>query len=190
MWEGQVVTSGARHNDPVAQFWDVLRDVRVGMLGIARSTGGMQPIIPLPDPDRCVIRFVTSRDSDLVRAVGIGKRALFSIGSDDLGYHACTGGRLTRIPEEDAGAIFEARAEQAILELELTDGTAWIATRRSSTEPLPDAVRDVGRKVYLNFVARKAPPSSSDLKLPYYTASTRPRTYPIARAAEAGPSGS
>lgn len=190
MWEGQVVTRGTHHNDPVSQFWAVLRDVRVGMLGIARSTGCMQPMIPLPDPDRSVIRFVTSRDSDLVRAVGIGKRALFSIGRDDLGYHACAAGRLVRLPEAEAGAIFEARAEQAILELQLTDGTAWIASARSPSQPLPDAVRDVGHKVYLNFAAHGASLASAVPNGPDYTASTSPRTYPMARAAEAGPSGS
>jgi general stress protein 26 len=62
--------------DGRATLFDVLDTQRVGMLGVVGSNQNMQPMTHHADANAGALWFVTSKDTDLVRAVGTGARGV------------------------------------------------------------------------------------------------------------------
>lgn len=85
------------NNDPVAQFWEQLDDVRAGMLGLQGERQHLQPMAPQADPENGEIWFFSKKDSDLVRATGEGRRAVFTVVGRDHDYYASCLGALQQV---------------------------------------------------------------------------------------------
>lgn len=88
------------NEDAKGQLFDQLDKVKAGMLGVEGSGQHLQPMTPYEDRDAGVIWFLTSRDTDLARAVGIGATGHFSfIGRND-DYYASMRGPLEQVEDE------------------------------------------------------------------------------------------
>lgn len=59
----------ALKNDPEAQLWDHIDDVRFVMLGSPIASQHMQPMAPQVDKKNGTIWFYTNKNSDLVKAI-------------------------------------------------------------------------------------------------------------------------
>ncbi len=79
---------------PRQQFWDILRRVHAGMLGLEGSRQHMQPMAPYPDPERNLIWFFTKTDSDLFKELSERSLARFCFISPNHDYHASVAGTL------------------------------------------------------------------------------------------------
>lgn len=80
--------------DADAQLWKRLKDTRTGMLSVDGSSQHPQPMSHFADPDSGEIWFITSADTDLVAAVGLGAEATFCYQSQKGDYHASVKGPL------------------------------------------------------------------------------------------------
>lgn len=78
------------------QLFDEIEGATVGMLGVEGSAQHVQPMAPHVDRATGQIWFYTKRDSDLVAAVGQGKRAHLIIMSTDGDYQASCRGTLVQ----------------------------------------------------------------------------------------------
>ena len=77
-----------------ADLWDQIKDARVGMLGaIDGPPRHFQPMTPFADKDESRVWFFTRRDTELFKALGTGRQAMFII--QNTKYQACIEGRLT-----------------------------------------------------------------------------------------------
>ena len=56
--------------EPREQFWDIIEDARMVMLGSPDPSHHMQPMAPQVDDDQETIWFFTRKDSELVGAIG------------------------------------------------------------------------------------------------------------------------
>ena len=124
-------------HDGKAQLFDQLGRIRAGMLGVVGAGQHLQPMTPYVERDTGLIWFITSRQTDLVRAVGTGSTAHFAfIGKDD-DYYACMAGPLEQVEDEAkldeiwsavAAAWFEDGREDhdvALLRFTLRDASVW-----------------------------------------------------------------
>lgn len=81
-------------NEVEADLWDEIKDARVGMLGAMDGPPRhFQPMTPFADKDEGRIWFFTRRDTELFKALGSGRDAMFIIQNNK--YQACIEGRLT-----------------------------------------------------------------------------------------------
>ncbi|NIZ12094.1 pyridoxamine 5'-phosphate oxidase family protein [Phaeobacter sp. HF9A] len=76
------------------QLWRRLEDTRAGMLFVDDSAQHPQPMTHFADPESGAIWFITSADTDLVAAVGLGAEATFVYQSQKGDYHASIKGPL------------------------------------------------------------------------------------------------
>ncbi len=157
-------------NSPEDQLWDELDDVHAGMLGVEGSGQHMQPMSPHLDRDGRRIWFFANRKSDLVEAIGQGKRAHFVVVGDDHDYHACLAGdlavnndraRIDAYWSPVVSAWFEGGKDDpdlALLEFRLIDAAVWA----SSSSPIKfgweiakanvtDSEPDVGVRNHIRF---------------------------------------
>ncbi|KAA9010445.1 pyridoxamine 5'-phosphate oxidase family protein [Histidinibacterium aquaticum] len=131
--------------DAKAQMFDQLSEVKAGMLGVPGSGQHMQPMTPYFDRDEGVIWFITSRDTDLVQAVGLGATAHFTfIGKND-DYYACMRGQMEQVEDDAkideiwnavAAAWFEEGREDhevTLLKFALRDASVWSTPRNPIT---------------------------------------------------------
>ena len=81
-------------SDPRKALFAMLADVRSGMLGLTASGTGLQPMTHFPDADAGVIWFISSMQSDLVQATGLGEDADYVVVAKDHDMHASLRGKL------------------------------------------------------------------------------------------------
>jgi len=77
-------------------LFSMLDDVRAGMLGIAGSGQHFQPMTHYADPESAELWFITSKQTDLVRAVGMGNTAHFTVTGTDQRAWSCMSGPITQ----------------------------------------------------------------------------------------------
>ena len=126
--------------DAQGTLFEVLDEQRVGMLGVSGSGQHMQPMTHFADPDACALWFVTSRDTDLVRAVGQGAQAHHCVMKSDGTLYACLAGTLEQSSDSAkldelwsavTAAWFEEGREDpdvVLLRFSLRDAGVWTAT--------------------------------------------------------------
>jgi len=89
--------------NPRAALFDVMDGVRVGMLGLKAGSAGAQPMTHFLDVETEVIWFISSKDTDLVRDLGLGGQSEYVIISKDHDVHASLQGILSHV--QDAGKL-------------------------------------------------------------------------------------
>jgi general stress protein 26 len=152
-------------------LFDTMSDVRAGMLGVQGSDQHMQPMTHHLDRDTGEVWFITSRASDLVRALGSGATAHFTITGQDHRTWACMSGPLVKSDDAAkldeiwsvvAAAWFDKGREDpdiCLLQLTLSSAALWTATgnplvfglevaRANMTE---DKKPDLGSHVIIDF---------------------------------------
>ena len=106
-------------DDPRSALFDVLEDrQRVGMLGVVNSDQHMQPMTHFVDRNRAVIWFITSEDTDLARAVGLGARAHHCVMTPEGDFYACLSGTLEQTDDPKV----------QLLRFSLQEAAIWAAT--------------------------------------------------------------
>jgi hypothetical protein len=75
-------------NDLGKALFAMPEDVRAGMLGLMASGTGLQPMTHVPEAEAGVIGFISSMQSALVQAVGLGEDADDVVVSRDHDMHA------------------------------------------------------------------------------------------------------
>lgn len=128
-------------DDPRSAVFDVLEDrQRVGMLGVVNSDQHMQPMTHFVDRNRAVIWFITSEDTDLARAVGLGARAHHCVMTPEGDFYACLSGTLEQTDDPAKLDELWGRVESAwfregrddpkvqLLRFSLQEAAIWAAT--------------------------------------------------------------
>jgi general stress protein 26 len=125
---------------PAEQFWDMLGQVKAGMLGLQGVDQHMQPMAPYADREGTTLWFITKRDSDLFQSIQANSRAHFCIIGPGQDYYACVSGplierddpkRLDGMWNSVVSAWFENGKQDsmlAMLYMRLHDGMAWAST--------------------------------------------------------------
>lgn len=126
--------------DPMAQLWRIVGEVRAGMLLLSGSDHHAQPMSPQPDENAGSIWFFADRQSDLVRDMktegGVAQFIVVSLRQD---YHASIRGGL--VENKDAvkvdafwtdvvAAWFEGRddPDMTLLQFRCHDAAIWAST--------------------------------------------------------------
>ncbi len=91
--------------DGKAQLWSELDETRTGLLGIDGAGQHMQPMSHFADPAGSAIWFVTSLATDLVRAVGLGNTAEYTVTGNDQTFWASIRGPIEQ--SEDRAKLDE-----------------------------------------------------------------------------------
>lgn len=126
--------------DPTHALWEQLDDVRAGMLGVEGSGQHMQPMSHYTDRASGKIYFLTSDETDLVKAIGDSAVAHFCVTSTDQDFYACIKGKLS-LSKDDAkideywnkvaAAWFEDGRRDphiTLLEFDLDEAALWAST--------------------------------------------------------------
>lgn len=87
--------------DARSTLFEKLDENRVGMLGVVDSDQHMQPMTHYADPETAELWFITSTDTDLVRAVGMGARAHHCVMTSDGEFYACLSGTLEQSEDRE-----------------------------------------------------------------------------------------
>ncbi|SLN53416.1 General stress protein 26 [Aquimixticola soesokkakensis] len=129
------------HADPIHELFEQMDDTRAGMLGVMGSGQHMQPMTHFVDRGARKVYFITSKDTDLVKAVGEGDVAHYCVTSTKQDFYACLKGSL-RISKDAAkldelwssvvAAWFDGGKQDpdvCLLELDLIDAALWASTR-------------------------------------------------------------
>lgn len=126
--------------DARGQLFDQLDTVRAGMLGVEGSGQHMQPMTHYVDRDQGEVWFITSRETDLVRAIGQGNTAHFCVQSTSQDYYACLSGPIRQSRDEAkldeiwsavAAAFFEDGRDDSnicLLRMPLREAAIWSST--------------------------------------------------------------
>lgn len=126
--------------DAAGQLFDEIGRVHAGMLGIASSSQHPQPMSPHLDREARALYFLTSRETDLVGAVGQGAQAEFTIIGKDHDFFASLQGpiavsesreKLEQVWNGIAGAWFEGGMDDprvTLLEMPLAEAAIWSST--------------------------------------------------------------
>jgi general stress protein 26 len=121
-------------------LFDTMDDVPSGMLGVVGSDQHMQPMTHFADRDLAEVWFITSKATDLVRAVGQGARAQYCLASGNGDFFACLAGtieqstdsaKLDELWSPVASAWFDEGREDpdvCLLKLTLLDAGVWATT--------------------------------------------------------------
>lgn len=124
-------------------LFDVLESNRVGMLGVVASDQHMQPMTHFSDREGAEIWFITSAQTDLVRAVGLGARAHYCVMVPAGDFYACLSGTLEQSGDRAkldelwstvTSAWFEKGREDpdvALLKFALHEAAIWTSTDSS-----------------------------------------------------------
>ena len=86
--------------DPRSAMFDVLDDVRAGMLGLRGGGGDFQPMTHFPDQQAGLIWFISSTDTALVQSLGMGEDAEYVVISQDHDAHVSLRGKLYQLHNE------------------------------------------------------------------------------------------
>ncbi len=130
-------------DDPKATLFAAMGNTRTGMLGVEGSGQHLQPMTHYPDAEKGEIWFLSSRQTDLVRAIGQGARAHFVFTNEDHDLHACMAGAIVQLYDDAkideiwspvAAAWFpEGRQDPDLIALRLTlqEASVWASTESS-----------------------------------------------------------
>ncbi|MGV8984716.1 MAG: pyridoxamine 5'-phosphate oxidase family protein [Cypionkella sp.] len=91
--------------DPRGAVFDVLDEVRAGMLGLTGGGDGFQPMTHFLDGSAGVIWFISSTQTDLVQSLGHGEDADYVVISQDHDVHVSLRGKLQHL--HDAAKLDE-----------------------------------------------------------------------------------
>lgn len=130
-------------DDPRTTLFDQIDATSTSMLGIEGSTRPPQPMTHHLTRDTAELWFLTSRQADLVRDVGLGARGVVVFVNDDHSLHAALTGAI--VQSADAGhidAIWSPAAaawfpggrddpDLIALRLTLQDAQVWVSSRSS-----------------------------------------------------------
>lgn len=131
--------------DARTALFDVLDDSRAGMLGVKHADQHMQPMTHHADRDSAELWFITSSETDLVKAIGTGAEAHYCITKGDGTFYACLSGRLEVSHDREkldevwsvvAAAWFDEGRDDpdvTLLRLGLEDAAIWTATDSAMT---------------------------------------------------------
>ena len=132
---------GQVKEDPRAAITAVLGDVRTAMLGLREPDHAMQPMTLYPDKDGHAIWFLSSTQTDLVKALdGQGKLAELVVISKDHDAHVSLRGRLSHLHDDakvdelwsaPAAAWFEGGRDDptiALLRFDPAEAQIWAST--------------------------------------------------------------
>lgn len=126
--------------EPRQTLFDVLDEVRAGMLGVVGTDQHMQPMTHFPDADGAELWFVTSVNTDLVRAIGQGARAHYCVIGKDQDFHACLSGTIVQSQDRAkleslwspaVGAWFQGGIDDpavCLLRMTLQDAALWASS--------------------------------------------------------------
>ncbi|APX15563.1 general stress protein [Phaeobacter inhibens] len=81
-------------DDAISQLWHQLEKRRTSMLAVRDSEQQPQPMTHFADVENGAIWFISSSDSDLVKATGLGADAQLTFVSDGQDYHASVRGPI------------------------------------------------------------------------------------------------
>ncbi|WP_223428882.1 pyridoxamine 5'-phosphate oxidase family protein [Tateyamaria pelophila] len=125
--------------EPRQQLFEKMDEIHAGMLGIEGSGAHMRPMTHFIEPEKNLLWFLTSRDTDLAQEVGQGGTAHFCLTGDEGRYYACLRGTITQ--SENAAKVdelwspvvaawFKGRddADLLLLKFSLRDAEVWSAT--------------------------------------------------------------
>ena len=127
-------------DNPKGALFQVLEEVRTGMLGIMDSGQHMQPMTHFVDAQDETLWFITSQSADLVRAVGMGAQAEYCVIDPEARTHASLLGPITRCSDRRqleklwspaVGAWFEGGIDDpdvALLRLTLREAAVWTSS--------------------------------------------------------------
>jgi general stress protein 26 len=159
------------HADARGTLFDTLDDHRVGMLGVVGSDQHMQPMTHFTDRNESCLWFITSRDTELVRDIGMGAQAQYCVTTGDGTLYACLTGALKQSDNREkldelwssvSAAWFDdgrKDSEVTLLCLSLRNAGVWTATNSNVVFGL-EVVRanlsgehkpDVGNHVVVEF---------------------------------------
>jgi general stress protein 26 len=124
------------------KLWRTLEDERIGMLGLCGdSIGHFHPMTAFCDRDLGTIWFFTRRDTEVVRRLVQGGKAMFNLVSRDRGLWACIGGTITEQHDAERidkywGPVVSAwfpegkdDPELTLLRLDAEDAEVWSANQ-------------------------------------------------------------
>lgn len=127
-------------NNPRKALFDMLADVRSGMLGLTASGTGLQPMTHFPDEAAGVIWFISSMQSELVQATGLGEDADYVVVAKNHDMHTSLRGKLYHLHDDAQlnalwnpviGAWFEGGRDDpdvALLRFEPETAELWAST--------------------------------------------------------------
>lgn len=128
--------------DIEARLWKTLDHERIGMLGlVGQGSGYFHPMTAFCEDEVRTIWFFTRRDTELVRSLVQGGKAMFNLVAKDRELWACIGGTITE--QHDAGRIDKYWGpvvsawfpdgkddpELTLLRLDPDDAEVWIANQ-------------------------------------------------------------
>lgn len=157
--------------DPRSTLFANMTGQRAGMLGVVDSDQHMQPMTHYPDPQTAEVWFITSSQTDLVKAVGTGARAHYCLIAEDGTFYACLSGTLEQVDDEEkldqlwspiAAAWFDEGRDDSdvvLLRLTLQEAALWASTDNAAIFGLEIARAniskarkpDVGEHVLIGF---------------------------------------
>ena len=152
------------------KLWKTLEDERIGMLGLCGEDGGhFHPMTAFCEQELGTIWFFTRRDTELVRKLVQGGKAMFNLVAKDRDLWACIGGTIT---EQHDGERIEKYwnpivaawfpegkddPELTLLRLDADDAEVWISQKgpirfafEIAKANLTDSEPDVGQHARLN----------------------------------------
>lgn len=130
-----------KHKD--SQAFDALTEkldqMHAGMLAVDGSEGHMRPMSPFPEMGSGVLWFITSKDTDLIREIGLGATGHFCLIDESDGFYANLRGTIEQVTDEAkldelwdsiAAAWFEGRDDPnlQLVKMTLRDAEVWRAT--------------------------------------------------------------
>ena len=86
--------------DPRRAVFDVLDNVRAGMLGLSGGGDGFRPMTHFADEGPGLIWFISSSDTPLVQSLGMGEDAEYVVISDDHDVHVSLRGKLYQLHDD------------------------------------------------------------------------------------------
>ncbi|WP_108484525.1 pyridoxamine 5'-phosphate oxidase family protein [Oceaniglobus ichthyenteri] len=152
-------------------LFEMMDDVRAGMLGVSESGQHMQPMTHFFDRDTATLWFITSKQTDLVRAVGMGATAHFTVTGEDHKAWTCMSGPISQSADRAkldelwsvvSAAWFDEGREDpdvCLLQMPLREAALWTATGNplmfgmeiAKANMTEDKKPDIGDHVIINF---------------------------------------
>jgi general stress protein 26 len=143
-------------NAPEDTLWTELEAVEAGMLGISGSGQHMQPMAHFVDTESNRLWFLTTRGTDLAKALQPDSTAHFVIISENHDFYACMSGPISEM--EDApikDALWQTTAADhyvdgkddpalMMIALELSDAALWALSKGESHHRWQSGSEDAG----------------------------------------------
>lgn len=152
-------------------LFSMLSDDNTGMLMVETSGQHPQPMTHFVDTETKTLWFITHRDTDLIRAVGLGGQGLYTMVDTSDGIYASMRGPISQSDDRQkmadlwspvVGAWFHDGPEDpdaVLIRLDLSEAAVWhsVGSLRFGFEiakaNMADTDPDVGSHTVLNFSA-------------------------------------